>query len=429
MKTKAITQSGKEISNMKEQIESNLDNPGQLEKLYRENAVVFKREFTLIYTDIKDKPVAQFWNERLNYESDKISWGTRTELLLIIVACFIAGSIAKIPQFTGLDEEFFYSRNLSFVVFPMLILYFAWKQKAEMKRVLFASAVILISAVYINSLPDTNTSDSLILSCIHLPLLLWSVLGFVFISNKPKDYSRRLDYLRFNGDLVVMTTIILIAGGLLSGITMGLFSLIKLDIEEFYFEYIVIWGLASAPIVGTYLVQANPHLVKNVSPVIAKVFSPLVLIMLLIYLVAIVYSGKDPYNDREFLLIFNVLLIGVMAIILFSIAETSKNSEGKIGTLILFGLSLVTIIINGIALSAILFRISEWGLTPNRLAVLGGNILILTNLMIVAYRLFKSIKDNKEIENIEKSIAAFLPVYTLWAIVVIFIFPVLFNFK
>jgi hypothetical protein len=226
-----------------------------------------------------------------------------------------------------------------------------------------------------------------------------------------------------------MTTIILIAGGLLTGITFGLFELIDIRIEEFYFQYIVISGVAASPIIGTYLVQTNPQLVNKVSPVIARVFTPLVLVTLVIYLLAVIYTGKDPYNDREFLLIFNLMLIGVMAIILFSIAEIPKNSDSKIGTLLLFGLSIVTVIINGIALSAIAFRISEWGITPNRIAVLGGNILILANLLIVTYRLFKTLKDRNEIENVEKSIASFLPVYIVWTILVTFVFPILFSFK
>ncbi|GAB1374555.1 hypothetical protein MASR1M46_14410 [Bacteroidales bacterium] len=63
----------------------------------------------------------------------------------------------------------------------------------------------------------------------------------------------------------------------------------------------------------------------KVSPVIAKIFSPLVLIMLLVFLSAMAFSGKDPYNDREFLIIFNALLVGVMAIIFFSVAESSSG--------------------------------------------------------------------------------------------------------
>ncbi|HET9057864.1 MAG TPA: hypothetical protein VFN30_13545 [Chitinophagaceae bacterium] len=414
---------------MKEEIINNLNNPRQLEKLYRDNKATFKKEFNLIFTNIQDSPTAQIWNERLNFEDEEISWGTNNELIFVIVVSFIAGLIAKIPAFTAITYDFFYPRNTAFVVFPLLAAYFSWRQSMQLKKVIAISAAILISAVYINVLPGNSKSDTLILACIHLPLFLWAVLGYTFVGNNLKSYHKRLDFLRYNGDLLVMTAIILIAGAILTGITIGLFSLIKIEIREFYLEYIVVWGLAAAPIVGTYLVQTNPQLVNKVSPVIAKVFTPLVLATLVIYLIAVIGTGKDPYNDREFLLIFNLLLIGVMAIILFSVAETSKHSDSKIGILLLFGLSVVTIIVNGIALSAILFRISEWGITPNRLAVLGGNVLILTNLFFVAYRLFKTTRDRNEIEMVEKSIAVFLPIYGVWTIIVTFIFPILFNFK
>jgi hypothetical protein len=172
---------------------------------------------------------------------------------------------------------------------------------------IFVIIAFVISAIYINLLPGDDSNDTFILACIHLPLLLWAGLGYMFLGGQVKDFQRRLNFLRFNGDLVVMTTIILIAGGLFTGVTLGLFELIGLKIEDFYFNYIAIWGAAAAPIVGAYLVQTNPHLVNKVSPVIAKVFTPLILIMLLTYLGAVIYTGKDPYNDREFLLIFNVL--------------------------------------------------------------------------------------------------------------------------
>jgi hypothetical protein len=414
---------------MKEEIKNNLENPQQLEKLYRENKTTFRKAFDLVYPEIKNSLPAQIWNERLNFEQREISWGAKNELLAVIVISIIAGIIAKIPDLTGIDAEFFYPRNLSFIVFPMLATYFAWKQSLQIRQLLIVSALFVASIAYINLLPNDSKSDTLILACIHLPLFLWTVLGYTFTGDKFKNNPKRIDFLRYNGDLIVMTTVILIAGGILSAVTIGLFDLIKIRIEEFYFQNIAVWGLAAAPIVGTYLVRSNPQLVKNVSPVVAKVFTPLVLVMLVVYLIAIVYTGKDPYNDREFLLIFNLLLIGVMAIILFSTAETSKATGNKASILLLFVLSIVTIVINGIALSAIVFRISEWGITPNRLAVLGSNILILINLTIVSYRLFKSIKSSDELATVENSIATFLPIYSAWTVVVIFIFPILFSFR
>src|SRR5690606_40035712 len=50
--------------------------------------------------------------------------------------------------------------------------------------------------------------------------------------------------------------------------------------SDLYFRYIGIFGLAAAPLLATYLVQVNPQLVGRVSPVIARIFTPFVLIML-----------------------------------------------------------------------------------------------------------------------------------------------------
>jgi hypothetical protein len=205
--------------------------------------------------------------------------------------------------------------------------------------------------------------------------------------------------------------------------------LIGVNIQKFYFENVVVSGSAAAPIVATYLTQTNPQLVGKVSPVIAKIFSPLVLVMLVIYLVAIIVSGKDPYNDREFLLIFNALLIGVMAIIFFSVAETSATTKTRTEIWVLFLLSVITVIINGIALSAILFRISEWGITPNRAAVLGGNALILMNLVLVTAQLLRGLSKKGNIIEVGRVISFYLPIYFLWTIIVTFLFPLIFGFK
>jgi hypothetical protein len=225
-----------------------------------------------------------------------------------------------------------------------------------------------------------------------------------------------------------MTGLLIIAGGILTAITIGLFSVIGFNIEKFYFENIVVFCLPAVPIVATYITQANPQLINKVSPVIAKIFSPIVLVMLVVYLIAIFNSGKDPYTNRDFLVLFNLLLAGVMAIILFAIAAKSK-SEILTGNYILFVLSIVTIIVNGVALSAILFRISEWGITPNRLAVMGSNVLMLTNLLLVSSQLVKSISNKTGINNVENTISRFFPIYILWATIVTFIFPFLFHFK
>jgi hypothetical protein len=407
---------------------SNIDNPKLLEKLYRGNKSGFRRQFNMIYPHLSDHKLADYWNERLNFEGSEISWGSTKEIIFVIFGALIAGLIAKFPDIFNIVPDYFYQRNIGFIAFPVLMAYFIWKNNISVKKVVIAFFATLVGVVFINAFPNVQTSDTLILSCIHLPIFLWALLGFIYVGDNNDVFSRRIDFLRYNGDLVIMTGLLFIAGMALSIVTFALFKVIGVTIENFYVKYVAVFGIAAMPIVGTYITQTNPQLVNKVSPVIAKIFSPLVLIMLLIYLGAILFIGKDPYNDREFLMVFNFLLIGVMAIIFFSVAETIRN-ENRSGNYILLGLSIVTIVVNCIALSAILFRISEWGITPNRLAILGANVLMLSNLLMIAYRLYRNISKKADIHEVEKSISIFLPIYVLWTIVVIFIFPLMFQFK
>jgi hypothetical protein len=414
---------------MKSDILHNLDNPKQLEKLYREDASSFKKEFNQIYPRQQDKASLAFWNERLNYEAAKPSWGSTTELVIVIVFALLAGLIASIPNITGIDNEKFLFRNISFIVFPLLSAYFIWKQKLAFKQYLFPLLAFIIAAIYINLLPTNKESSSIMLAFIHLPIFLWTIFGYSFLGENIKSSQSRIGFLRYNGDLVVMSGILLLSTVLFSAITVNLFDLIGINIEIFYFQNIMIWGIAAIPIVATYLIQTNVQLINKVSPIIAKIFTPLVFINLFIYLSAMVYTKKYPYQDRNVLLLFNVLLMGVMALILFSIAEAGKATKNKFSLIVLFGLSALTLIVNAIALSAIVYRINEFGFSANRIAVLGGNLLIFINLVLVSYKLFLTSFKNGTIEEIEESIAGYLPVYAIWTGLITFLVPLLFQFK
>lgn len=409
-------------------IQENLDNPVQLEALYRSNKTAFKRAFLELFPSRPTSPVAICWYERLQEESSSIAWGKGGDFLFILAAALFATFIAKIPSFFPISENEFYPRNISFILFPTLTAYFAWINKVSVKALLTVLALYIGSAIFINWVPLQLDSDTMILSCIHLPLVGWALLGFIFTGGELKQWERRPDFLRYNGDVLVMGSLIVSGIMLLSGVTIGLFSLIGLSISEFYTEWILITELSAAPLIATYVIRYNPQLVNKVSPVIARIFSPVVLVTLVSYLIGIAIAQKDPYNDREFLLLFNGLLIGVLAIIFFSVVELQRNAESKLALWIIFLLALVTIIVNGIALSAILYRISSWGFTPNRSAVLGGNILFFINLIFISRQLFLQLRGKSlTVYPVEKSIALFMPVYAVWAIIVTFLFPLIFG--
>ena len=223
--------------------------------------------------------------------------------------------------------------------------------------------------------------DSIILAYLHLPIFLWVLLGLAFTGNEYGIGSARLAYLKFNGEFCILYASMAISGMLLTALTMQLFRFVGMDISEFYFKNVVLFGAAALAIVATYLVSRNLKLAKNIAPYIAKIFSPLVLVTLLVYLITVIWVGKNPFLDRDFLLSFNGILLSVLAVTIFSITESGTDEKKNISDYINFALIVLALIIDSVALSAIVFRLSSYGITPNRLAVLGVNILIWANLI------------------------------------------------
>jgi len=424
----SIDESSSKSYTMENEIKININNPKQLEKLYREHKSAFSIAFNNIYPELTNEPAAQAWNERLNYKDEQIAWGNKNEIIFIVVAALVGGIIAKAPSFFGIAYNVYLSKNIGFIVFPILTVYFVWKQQLSMNKLILPFILFLGSAIFVNSIPYNVKSATFILSTIHLPIFLWAILGYAFIGGDLNNSQRKIEFLKFNGNFIVMTGLIYISGMFFTGITIALFGLLKMDITKFYFEQIAVWGLAAIPMLSTYLIQNNPALVNKISPTIAKIFTPIVFVTLLVFLIALIYNGQHLYNDRNFLLVFNIVLIGVMAIILFSLTEATNNISSKFNLFILLGLALLTIIANAIALSAISFRLSEYGLSPNRLAVLGANLLVFIHLLFVSYGLFNNLKGKASIQYIEGSIALFIPAYAVWAAFVTFAMPFLFKF-
>ncbi|MGI6310634.1 MAG: hypothetical protein ACOXZU_03755 [Bacteroidales bacterium] len=422
------------ISNWKEEIRSNLGNPEILEKLFRSNPKAFKTAFSDLSYDDDDSGIMRFWKARLDYDagSDILKKISLKELLIVIGICLITAFLIKLPGIfpSVFSDEIFYQKNAAIIVFLGLAMYSLWANRTREKGKLIISAVtFLLPAVYINLLPSENPGDSVILTWIHLPLLMWFAWGMAFTDYDFRNRSRRMDFIRHNGDLLIIYALIAIAGGILTAITIGLFDSIGLSIGEFYAENIIIAGAASAPVVAAFITDSYPALLNRTAPLIAGIFSPLVLLTLIIFLVAMAVAGKDPYNNRDFLLIFNVMLLGVMAIIIYSVSGTQAAKPGKFNRIVLFVLSIISIAIDLVALSAIFYRLGEYGLTPNKLAVLASNILVLVNLIMIMTDLFRINFRNREFRTVESTVAKYLPVYLAWIIFVVFCFPLIFGMK
>jgi len=414
---------------MKQQIIDNLNNPDNLEKLYRDNKQDFSKAFAEVSKDY-NSDLVQFWCIRLASEKEPDFHGfLRIDLLVVIILSLVTGLLVKLPDiFSQIDREAFYSRDLAIIIFNGIILYSFWQNRIfDIKKILFYGFTILILLLFVNLLPYKK-SDSINLAFIHTPLFLWCLFGLSFVSFDYKNTDKRIAFIRFNGEFLIMTGLILIAGGILTGLTLGLFSAIKMEIHEFYFNYVVILGSVASPIVSYYLIRLYPNITSKIAPVIARVFTPLVVITLAVYLVSLIFSKSRILEDRDLLMLFNVMLLAVLAIIVFSVSELDKSKERNMNVLILFSLAILAIVINSIALIAIISRVTN-GLTPNRTVVLVTNILIFVNLILISRSLYKAYFNSNQLDSVERSVAKYLTIYSAWTVIAIFVLPFIFGLK
>ena len=413
---------------MEDSIQQNINNPAELERLYRNSPAQFETAFLHLYPSVAHYPVAETWRQRLTYQkSSSFNWGSRHEIRWVLLLAFVSGCIAQLPFWFNWSTEEFFTRNIPFVVFPALLVYFAIKKEVSIRQLVLPALLIVFAAVYVNCIPYNSISQTSQLSSVHLPFFLWTVAGFIFAGASEKKPSGTIQYLQHNGNWLVISAIMVLSAFLFTAISVALFEVIGINLVSFYQKYVLVWVLAAFPMIATYLVLNNPQLVNRISPLIAGIFTPIVLCTLFVFLLALSFSSKNIYTDRNFLMIFNLVLIGVMAIIFFSLTSSRQHHRSCLHYLQTL-LSVLALIANVIALSAIIFRLSSFGFTPNRVAVLGANLLIFIHLALISFQLIKSLQPNGDIEKVEEAIVRFLPVYSVWTGTVVFVFPLLFHF-
>jgi hypothetical protein len=411
---------------MKDQIIQNLHDPEMLEILFRKDKTAFMRDFNEATCGI-DTELVKFWQIRLKGpEQTRPQPALKKGLMTVAVISVILALLARLPLVIfGMTPDDFYSRNLCILIFTGLTTWFIIKNRITgWKNILMLAAPVIALALFLNLLPGKQT-DTTILAFIHAPLFMACIFALAFVSLDFRNTGKVSGFIRYCGELVVMTGLMAIAGAILSGVTIGLFEIIGMKIGELYMENVGIIGVAILPVIAAWLIDLYPGITDRIAPVIARVFTPLVLLSAVIYLVAISLSSISLSGNREFLMVFNILLLGVMAIIVFSLSELDKSDVRKLNIILLFLLTLVTLMIDLFALSAIITRLSE-GFTPNRTVVLVSNILILVNLLLVLPDLFQAGFIGKPLDRVERIINRYLPVYFIYSIAVIFIFPLIF---
>jgi hypothetical protein len=405
----------------------NMADPHELESIYRKDPKAFKKSFLNAWEQNPDSPVLGVWFERIHFkekENPEKSSLLQKGFLFMGILAILAGICTRII-FHFVEQQAIAPMNLAYGIIPFIAAFFVYNNTPKKSVIYSLAALFLISGFYLNMLP-LNDSDSVILAYLHLPIFLWVLLGLAFTGNQFSKSSARLAYIKFNLEYGILYACMAVSGMVLAALTMRLFSFVGMSIEDFYFSNVVLFGAAALAIVAAYLVSMNLKLAKNITPYIAKIFSPLVLVTLFVYLITVIWVGKNPFLDRNFLIAFNGILFGVLAVTIFSITESDSDEKKTISDYINFALIVLALIIDSVALSAIAFRLSSYGITPNRLAVLGVNILIWANLILIMLSYMRFLQNKSGLSTIQDAVTKYLPVYGLWAAFVTFAFPIIF---
>ncbi|MFZ4522578.1 MAG: hypothetical protein ACOYNC_12790 [Bacteroidales bacterium] len=414
---------------MKNLIFQNINNPEALELLFRNDKASFALDFPEASAGV-ESDLVRFWQVRLENETLTHKHPLRkTDIWRVVI---LSGLIALLVKthllFNGMTMEEFWLRNLPITIFAGLTAWFIMKNRINgVKAILVLLVPVLLLVLFVNLLPE-KLCDTSQLVFIHAPLFMWFFFGLAWVSMENTHTLKVSAFIRFNGELVTMCGLLAIAGAILSGMTIALFSIIGMEIGKFYMENIAIVAVAVCPVLAAWLIELYPDVTSRIVPLIARIFTPLVLVTAIVYLAAITVSGIDLSKNRDFLIIFNLLLLGVMVIIVFSLSELDKSNIRKMNVILLFLLAMVTLIIDLFALSAIISRLSD-GFTPNRTVVLVSNILVLVNLLLILPGLFLAGFKGKSPDRVEKIICGYLPVYLIYCVVVIFVFPFIFGMK
>ncbi len=377
-------------------------------------------------------------------DADEPADTKRSELLVVLGLAVGAALAVKLPTLFGLrlspQEEVpsFYFRNASLFVFPLLAIYFMWKRGWNAMSGLWLALPFAAAAVFANVFPFHNPgrldnfpqgSDTQLLSVLHLPIALWLAVGFAYVRGRWFDDGGRMNFVRFSGELAIYYVLIALGGGVLTGFTVMMFSAIDMSPEWFVGPWLIPCGAAGAVIIGSWLVEAKQSVIENMAPVLTRLFTPLFTLLLLAFLVTMAWTGNPINVKREVLIGFDLLLAVVVGLVLYAASARDPQAPPDFFDSLQLLLVISALVVDGVALWAIAARISEFGFTPNRVAALGENLILLVNLAWTAWLYVRFVRHRGSFAALERWQIAYLPVYAVWAALVVVIFPPVFGYR
>lgn len=373
----------------------------------------------------------RLWRNSVATEQSRAS-ESRFTCYLAFICALLAALAMKLPAAFGItltDENAgFYLRHASLFAFPFIAVFFIAKRQLSLRYTLLALATVVFASLMIDVYPFADGGSTQQLTTLHLPLLLWLVLGVFYCGERWRDVAGRMDFIRFSGEYLIYYVLIALCGMVLVASTMATFSMIGLDAEWLVQRWMVPCGAIGATVIAAYLVEAKQLALENIAPVLARIFTPLFALLLLSFLVTLLVTGNAFDLNRELLIALDLLLVVVLGLLMYSVSARDVNQQATLFDRLQWVLVLSALLVDVLALLAISSRIAELGWTPNRIAALGENIVLLLSLGGYAWHYGQFIRGKAGFYPLEQWQTRWLPIYAVWFALVVAVFPWLFDF-
>ncbi len=310
---------------------------------------------------------------------------------------------------------------------PLLTLYFAWKRGLPSRVAGGLALGFVAAALFANLYPLAPDGSTLVLTALHLPIALWLLVGIAYAGGRWGQVAGRMDFVRFSGELFIYYVLIALGGGLLTAFMALIFASIGIDIEPF-FEWVVPSGAAGGVLIASWLVESKQSVIENMAPVLTRLFTPFFAAVLVAFVVTMLGTGRAATIERDALIAFDLLLVLVLALLLYSVSARDPLAPPDPFDIVQIVLVVSALLADAVALWAIAARITEFGFTPNRVAALGMNVILLVNLAWSVVLYLRFLRGRGSFTSLERWQTNYLPVYAAWAALVVIVFPPLFGY-
>ena len=277
----------------------------------------------------------------------------------------------------------------------------------------------------------------LTLMVMHLALLAWAGVG-AFLLARHRDPASRFRFLIKSFEVFIVGGLFLIAGGLFTAITTGLFAALEVEFPELVQRLFVAGGAGMIPVVATAVIynptvppaeQAFDEGLSKLVALLMRFLLPLTLLVLIVYLAFIPFNFRAPFENRDVLIIYNGMLFAVVVLLVGTTPVSLVDISPRLARWLRLGIVAVAalaLIVSVYALAAIVYRTAIDRLTPNRLAFIGWNVVNIGLLCLVLLYQARA-KEGRWLRGLYRAYSAGTVAYAIWTVAMIVALPWLFG--